>query len=84
MGIRCLCKKYAITDKQWRTSINELVRYLFLENLFPKCDGTDSDVVTQALRSLALKDNDGEIYICHGKASTNATFTIFLQVSEKF
>ena len=64
MAINHLCKKYAITGEQWKASTDKLIRHIFLDDLFPKCDGTDSDIVAQVLRSQDLNNRDkyGEIY----------------------
>ena len=83
MGISDLCGKYKINDVTWKVAIEMLLQHLFLEDLFPKCDGSPQDVVAKILKDVGLnaKDSDGSIY-----ATVSVSFTfcsyIYLAVHE--
>lgn len=64
MNIGDLCSKYKIPDDKWKHAMNMLVRVLLLKDLFPKCDGQESDPVLKIMQKLDLKDIDvkGNIY----------------------
>jgi hypothetical protein len=62
-----------------------LVNHLLLQELFPKCDGTDSDIIVRTLKAHNLEKQDrvGEIYatVCYFKTVMN---TIVLELIRNF
>ena len=81
LSISKLTKKYDITDEQWRSCVKTISKHLLFENLFPKCDHGEADLVDHILtQQLDNDDENSEIYamvyiycLNYGSKSTSQT-----------